>query len=148
MWFLLNILKPNFATCDWFWADGSHILSLLDRPIFSTASSSPTPVSSFRLRFSSTSTRTRTLPTGLQMLRIFSPWLLLLYDLHILFIIPNILHSMSFVQQPSSFIKPPRYTNSVTCSSVSPSIFWRGAIEMVWVFPLLSLPPLSFVVSL
>src|SRR6218665_2852003 len=93
-------------------------------PIFSTAScSSPPPVSSFRLRFSSTSTRTRTLPTGLQMLRIFSPWLLLLYDLHILFIIPNILHSISFVQQPSSFIKPPRYTNSVTCSSVSPSIF-------------------------
>jgi len=21
-WFLLSILKLNFATCDWFWADG------------------------------------------------------------------------------------------------------------------------------
>jgi len=25
MWLLLNILKPNFPTCDWFWADGSQI---------------------------------------------------------------------------------------------------------------------------
>ena len=25
IWLLLNILKPNFATCDWFWTDGSHI---------------------------------------------------------------------------------------------------------------------------
>jgi len=26
VWFLLNILKSNFATYDWFWADESHIL--------------------------------------------------------------------------------------------------------------------------
>jgi len=25
IWFLLNILKPNFVTCDWFWADESHM---------------------------------------------------------------------------------------------------------------------------
>jgi len=25
MWFLLNILKPNYLTCDWLWADGSHL---------------------------------------------------------------------------------------------------------------------------
>ena len=26
IWFLLNILKPNFAICDWICADESHIL--------------------------------------------------------------------------------------------------------------------------
>ena len=27
IWFLLNILKPNFATYDWFWADGPQMVS-------------------------------------------------------------------------------------------------------------------------
>src|SRR6218665_1555071 len=36
---------------------------------------------------------------------------------------PIILHFMSLVQRPSSVIKLCRYTNSVTCTSASPSIF-------------------------
>src|SRR6218665_1853407 len=53
----------------------------------------------------------------------------ILFDLHTLFIVPNIaeaspiLRFMSFVQRPSSVITPPKQLNSVTCSSVSLSIF-------------------------
>jgi len=34
IWFLLNILKPNFATCDWFWADESQIGNLIVIDLF------------------------------------------------------------------------------------------------------------------
>jgi len=30
-WFLLNILKLNFATSDWFRADGSHMTQGLEK---------------------------------------------------------------------------------------------------------------------
>jgi len=37
IWFLLNILKSNFATCDWFCADGSHICYWNEVSCFSVA---------------------------------------------------------------------------------------------------------------
>src|SRR6218665_1826163 len=76
----------------------------------------------------------------------------ILFNLHILFIVPNIaeaspiLRFMSFVQRPSSVITPPMQTKSVTCSSVSPSIFISTVfccfpIVIVFVFSTLILSP-------
>lgn len=93
---------------------------------------------------------------GWQIFRIFSPWLLLLYWSTYIFcsFIPNIVEARliqrftSFVQRPSSVIRPPWYTISVTSSSVSPSIFIYNVfrcfpidLDIVLVFSTLILSP-------
>src|SRR6218665_4147547 len=78
----------------------------------------------------------------------------ILFDLHIFLSPPNIAEArlilllISFVHCASSVIRPSRKTNSVTCSSVSPSIFtsiFSGIFPIVIVFvfsPLIFSPTL------
>ena len=111
-----------------------RILSILDLP---SILRSQLISATFFVLFSGTSTRTCNV---------------ILFDLHILFIVPNIvvgspiLRFVSFVQRQASVITPPNW-NSVTCSSVYASILFISTvfccfpIVIVFVFSTLILSP-------